>query len=106
MPDQGCDNSPAEHYESRDNADQSHFDATNVAGLLRIIAVQETPHERRQDDGYDTGTRHLLEERNRKQAEEKFFGGCCHHADRDTSDPRERSVHHIRVVQVLWRPYP
>ena len=46
VPDQRCPDAPAQQDDSRDDADQADFDAANVGGLLRIVAVQKSPDER------------------------------------------------------------
>ena len=60
MPDERREDAPAQHHHSRHNADDANLNPANIARLLRIGAVEETPGKRRQDDGQDSGLRHAL----------------------------------------------
>ncbi len=82
--------SPAQHHQSRDDADQADFDAANVGRLLRIIAVQKSPGERGQHDGQEFRLRSAQQIRNREQAKKKFLAGGGIDADRQRVDPGQR----------------
>ena len=51
MPDERRNDAPAQHHDAGNDADDADLDPADVAGLLRIRAVQKTPGKRRQDDG-------------------------------------------------------
>src|SRR6266478_4372122 len=81
MPDERRDDAPAQHYNTRDDADDPHFDAANVARLLWISAVEKTPGKRRQDHRENARPRHVLEERNGKEPKQEFFTRGGHEPD-------------------------
>ena len=96
--------SPAQHHEAGDDADQADFDAANVRRLLRIIAVQKSPEECGQDDGQKSRLRGAQQKRNREQAKEKFLARRGVDADRQRVDPRHIGADHVFVIEVLRRP--
>src|SRR6266478_4372120 len=98
MPDERRDDAPAQHYNTRNDADDPHFDAADVARLLWISAVEKTPGKRRQDHRENARPRHALEERNRKEPKQEFFTRGGHEPDGYSGNPRERSVDRIRVA--------
>ena len=104
MPDERRDDAPAQHNNTRNDADDPHFDAADVARLLWISAVEKTPGKRRQDHRENARSRHVLEERNGKEPKQEFFTRGGHEPDGYSGNPRERSVDRIRVVQILRRP--
>src|SRR5882672_11443251 len=103
MPDERREDAPAQHHNSRNNADDADLDPADIARLLRIGAVEKTPGKRRQDNGKDSRLRHALYERDGKKAKQKFLAGRGHQADGHTRDPRESNVDRDGVVQILRR---
>ena len=104
VPNEGCQDAPAQHHHPGNNADDAHLNPTNVTRLLRIGAVQKTPGKRRQDDRQDSGLGHPLHKGDGKKAEEKFLAGGGHETDGHARDPGKRRVHRIGVVQILGCP--
>src|SRR5229473_1987198 len=73
MPDERRDDAPAQHNNTRNDADDPDFDAADVARFLWISTVEKTPGKRRQDHRENARPRHALEERNRKVPKQEFF---------------------------------
>ena len=104
MPDERRDDAPAEHHHSRYDSDNPNFDSADVRWFLRVIAVQKAPEKCRHDHGDPPRTREPQEKRNGEQAERKLLVQGSEKPDCKTGNPREQSVHAVRIVQLLRRP--
>src|SRR6266436_699074 len=106
MPDERRDDAPAQHHDSRNDSDDPYLDPADVGRFLRVIAVQKAPQKSRHDYGHPARTREPHEKRNRKQPEGELLVHRSQQPDREAGNPRERRIHAVRIVQLLWRPRP
>ena len=104
VPDERCQDAPAHHHDSRDDANQPDLDAADISRLLRIIAVQKAPEKGRKNHGEPAGLCKFREKRNGKKAEGEFFVRRSQQADRRAREPREERVHGLFVVHFLRGP--
>ena len=104
VPDQGRQDSPPQHHDSRDDPDQADLDATDVRRLLRIVAVQKAPEKCRNNHGEPARFRKFGEKGNGKEAKREFFVGGGQQPYRRARDPREERVHGLLVIHFLRGP--
>ena len=104
VPDERREDAPAQQDHSGHDADDAHLDPADVAGLLRVGAMQKAPGKGREDHGDPAGARQLFQKGNGEQPEQKLLAGRSEQADGHAGDPRKGGVHRVGVVQVLRRP--
>ena len=104
VPDQRREDSPAQHHDSRDDANQPDLDTPGIGGFLRIIAVQKAPKKRRNHHGEPAGLCEFAEKRNGEEAEGEFFVGRGKQTDRRTRNPGKQGVHGLLVTDFLRGP--
>ena len=105
MPNQGGQNSEAEHQPSGANSDDAHFQTSDIAGLLRIVGVQETPHEGRHEDRDRRRPGYALEQRHGEQTKPELLGRGGHQRHRQRIQPGGKGGKQIGLLNVLRAPH-
>src|SRR5215472_1918842 len=104
VPDERRQNAPSQHHDSRNNTNQPDLDASDIGGLLRIVAVQKTPEKCGNNDRHPPRLGEFLEKRNREEAESEFFVGGSQQANGSAGDPRKQRIYRFLIINFLRGP--
>ena len=104
VPDQGGQDSEAEHDDAERHAADADFHAANVEGLLRIAGVTEAPDEAGQNDGDDHAAGEIAQKGDGEHAEEELFGDGGQEAAEEDEGPGKSGIEQIGVRDVGRRP--
>ena len=104
VPDQGGKDAPANHHQADDDPGDSHFEAADEEGLLRIAGVGESPDRGGKENGRPARLEILLQKGNGKCPGYELFGNRGHEADEQDHGPGKVGVDHLAVGDVGRTP--
>ena len=104
VPDQGGQDSEAQHDDAERHAADADFQAADKEGLLRIAGVAEAPDEAGQHHGDCHVARELAQKGDGEHAEEKLLGDGGQEAAEEDEGPGKPGIEQIGIRYVGRRP--